>query len=112
MWTGDFSDRISGSRAGRKYSNNGPRRKKRKQQLIGGSFRLYIRAFGSLLRARNCRVRLLNAEYSDNAVDQPCVRIVVKTDQYDVACRRICWRDGDHGGDHGRTLIMDHRSST
>ena len=72
---------------------------------------MHLRAVRGVLCACDRGVRVLDAQYFDNSVDQSCVWIVVKTDQYDVACRRICRRGGDHGGDHGRTLIMDCRSS-
>ena len=58
-----------------------------------------------MLRARNCRVWLLDAQYFDDAGDQPRVRIVVEADQHDVACGRICRRGGNHGGGAGGGLI-------
>ena len=59
---------------------------------------MHLRAVGGVLCACDCGVWVLDAQYFDDAGDQPRVRIVVEADQHDVACGRICRRGGDHGG--------------
>ena len=76
-----------------------------RSNLSARCVRLYLRASGGMLCACYCGVRFFNAQYFDNAGDQPGVRTVVEADQHDVTCGRICRRGGDHGGDFGCDLI-------
>ena len=78
--TCDLSDRIPGSGSFGKYSDDDPRREEGKQQPVGGSFRVYLRAFRGVLCARHRRVRLFDAQYFDNAGDQPYIRTVIEAD--------------------------------
>ena len=66
---------------------------------------MHLRAVGGVLCACDRGVRVLDAQYFDDAGDQPRVRIVVEADQHDVACGRICRRGGDHGSGVGGGLI-------
>ena len=66
---------------------------------------MHFWAAGGVLCSCDCEVRVLVAQYFDDAGDQPRVRIVVEADQHDVACGRICRRGGDHGGGAGGGLI-------
>ena len=65
---------------------------------------MHLRAVGGVLCACDRGVRVLDAQYFDDAGDQPRVRIVVEADQHDVACGRICRRGGNHGGGAGGGL--------